>query len=287
MEGHPSDERLYSIGEVVDFCQITHRALRYYEDRGLIQPDYVGENNYRYYKHDTMLRIPVVQYLKMMNFELNDIRDILQGRNYEDIISSFQSQIKTAREKLTEVEERLRIIQDWKQLIQEAEIVVKASLTHHVNVKVLPRMEYLSMPYTFDHDYGKAIINLEFTKFVEEKKNVITGAVTMFLPSIQDRLDYEDSQTSFPVLMVQDAVRPIPAEHKYTRCAGLYLTCYHVGDQAKLRETYEKMLRFAEQNGYELAGPCLERYVTDQWTTPDASLYVTEILMPIECLERT
>lgn len=39
--------KLYSIGEVSKLCNISTKALRFYDKIGVIAPDEVGENGYR------------------------------------------------------------------------------------------------------------------------------------------------------------------------------------------------------------------------------------------------
>ena len=43
------DKKHYSIGEVSEICNVTRKALRFYDKIGMIVPDEIGENNYRYY----------------------------------------------------------------------------------------------------------------------------------------------------------------------------------------------------------------------------------------------
>lgn len=42
-------EKLYSIGQASNKADVSTRALRHYETVGLIKPDVVKENGYRYY----------------------------------------------------------------------------------------------------------------------------------------------------------------------------------------------------------------------------------------------
>ena len=45
-----STKKLYSIGEVSRICNVSKKALRFYDQIGVISPDMVSEeNNYRYY----------------------------------------------------------------------------------------------------------------------------------------------------------------------------------------------------------------------------------------------
>ena len=61
-------EQLYTIGEVSKLCNVSAKALRFYDKIGMIAPDKISESGYRYYSLDTILSIPIVKYYKQMGF---------------------------------------------------------------------------------------------------------------------------------------------------------------------------------------------------------------------------
>lgn len=71
-------QELYSIGEVSKICNISKKALRFYDKIGVISPDVVSEeNNYRFYSKDTLLFVPVIKYFKQMGFKLEEMKEFL------------------------------------------------------------------------------------------------------------------------------------------------------------------------------------------------------------------
>ena len=85
--------KLYSIGEVSKLCNISTKALRFYDKIGVIAPDEVGENGYRYYTLDTILRIPILKYYKQMGFKLEEMQELLGGNTYQFLQQNFHSKI--------------------------------------------------------------------------------------------------------------------------------------------------------------------------------------------------
>lgn len=85
--------KLYSIGEVSKLCNISTKALRFYDKIGVIAPDEVGENGYRYYTLDTILRIPILKYYKQMGFRLEEMQGLVKGGDYYVVGSCFRSKI--------------------------------------------------------------------------------------------------------------------------------------------------------------------------------------------------
>ena len=75
---------LYSIGEVSRICNVSKKALRFYDKINIISPDYIcEENKYRYYNRETLLLVPVIKYFKQMGFKLEEMKGFLESDTYE------------------------------------------------------------------------------------------------------------------------------------------------------------------------------------------------------------
>ena len=72
-----SEAHLYKIGMFAQMNHVTVKALRFYEEQGLLAPAYVDEENgYRYYTLDQMAVIHQITALKQAGFTLEDVRSI-------------------------------------------------------------------------------------------------------------------------------------------------------------------------------------------------------------------
>lgn len=69
------DERLYTVGELASELGTTPRALRFYEDKGLVCPNRAG--NTRIYSHRDRARLLLVLRGKRLGFSLREIREWL------------------------------------------------------------------------------------------------------------------------------------------------------------------------------------------------------------------
>ena len=56
---------------------------------------------------------------------------------------------------------------------------------------------------------------------------------------------------------------------------------FHRGSYGTLPESYEAVLRFIEENGYEIAGAIRESYIDGVWNQDDDSGWLTEIQIPV------
>ncbi|RKN70563.1 MerR family transcriptional regulator [Paenibacillus ginsengarvi] len=67
-------DTLISIGELSSSTGISIRAIRYYEEIGLLIPYKTSQNNYRYYSDMEKGKLGVILILKKMGFSLREIK---------------------------------------------------------------------------------------------------------------------------------------------------------------------------------------------------------------------
>jgi DNA-binding transcriptional MerR regulator len=95
-------EELDRIGEIAGEFDVTLRALRFYEDKGLINPKRVGTS--RFYGRREKARLRLILLGRDIGFSLEDIREML---NLYEPKSGNQAQLRVALEKAAHQMERL------------------------------------------------------------------------------------------------------------------------------------------------------------------------------------
>ena len=56
---------------------------------------------------------------------------------------------------------------------------------------------------------------------------------------------------------------------------------FHRGSYGALPESYETVLKYIEENGYEIAGAIRESYIDGVWNQEEESGWLTEIQVPV------
>jgi DNA-binding transcriptional MerR regulator len=74
-------EKTLFIGQVARQTGINPKTIRYYEEIGLLPRPRRGDNNYRVYSEDTVIRIKFIKKAKSLGFTLKEIREILALRD--------------------------------------------------------------------------------------------------------------------------------------------------------------------------------------------------------------
>ena len=89
-----ADSRTYAISQLAREFGVTPRALRFYEDKGLLSPDRDGLN--RVYSNRDRARLKLILSGRKVGFSLNDIREILDLYDLDD---NQRAQLRAAHKK--------------------------------------------------------------------------------------------------------------------------------------------------------------------------------------------
>lgn len=68
---------MYKIGEIAKKAGVTPRTLRYYEQLGLVSPDEITSNGYRYYSTRSLDIINRIKNLQHVGLSLDEIKDVI------------------------------------------------------------------------------------------------------------------------------------------------------------------------------------------------------------------
>lgn len=270
-------QELYSIGEVSRICNISKKALRFYDKIGIICPDKISEeNNYRYYSRETLLSVPVIKYFKQMGFRLEEMREFLEGSTYEAHERGFRQKIDELKQQEEEIHMSYTSVKDWYDLVLEAESVIKNNVTE-VSIKYMDTVTTCFLEQEFCHNYMESIINIEWTNYLEKIGQTITGAVILWFENYREKMDGKKTRCR----ILQKTIRDCSDHPTMTLGGTMMAACYHIGPHETINETYEKIFAWAEKHGYKCSEDSVERYVTDYWTIRNSEEFVTEVLITV------
>lgn len=267
----------YSIGDMSKICNISTKALRYYDKINLIPSQRNNHNNYRYYTRKSLLTVPVVKYYKQMGFTLDEMREFIEGSAkhiFKSIQHSFRAKIRELEDEQEKIRRKHVSVKGWYGLIREAEMALDNNI-NEVSVKYIDYNAMLFQNQFFKNDMQWSIINPEFTQHVEAVNNEIEGVLVINFSSRKDRIEGIDQH----IKIMQKTVIPCSPEDTYEFGGDLMLSCYHLGAHEDIHKTYLKMERWAAENDYQLEEESFERYITDYWTTNNSDKFVTEVLI--------
>jgi MerR family transcriptional regulator, thiopeptide resistance regulator len=88
---------MLTIKQLADLSGVTPRALRHYDAIGLLKPEQVGENGYRYYGEASLLRLQQILLYRQMGMPLARIRDIMGKPGFDTLLALDQHKHELGR----------------------------------------------------------------------------------------------------------------------------------------------------------------------------------------------
>jgi DNA-binding transcriptional MerR regulator len=76
---------VFTVSDVARLSGVSVRALHHYDEIGLLKPAQVGENGYRYYGQDELLRLQQILFHRELGFPLEEIRKVLDAPGFDRI----------------------------------------------------------------------------------------------------------------------------------------------------------------------------------------------------------
>lgn len=94
----------FTTGEFAHLCNVKKQTLFHYDDIGILSPEIVGENGYRYYSYTQLEVFSTIAMLKELDMPLADIKRYLDHRSPAAFIALLEKQQLEVEEKIKELQ---------------------------------------------------------------------------------------------------------------------------------------------------------------------------------------
>ncbi len=279
---YKEDEHMFRIGQLASIYKISGKTLRYYDELGLLRPRYVDETTgYRYYTPDQIPVLNEIFLLKEMGLSLKEITYLLKEEVDKD-----HTLLKGVLElKQLELDRQIQELSAKKQTIEllkkklENNGGIKLS-SFQVGIKSIPEMRVASLKASINAYSTQEKLWAELLDHLNKCK-IRTGneRYTIYYDSI-----YKDDEIHVEIL--KRVLAPFPETERikckvqkaYEKAAFLL----HTGEHESVMDSYEAILTWIEENGYEIIGNIREEFHMDDYMTDNPKEFVTEIQIPVK-----
>ncbi len=264
--------KLYKIGMFAGMNHVTVKALRHYDEQGLLAPAYVDqESGYRYYTAGQLPVIHQILALRNMGFSLEEIKAVQNGASERKLLLAKKQQI------LSEIAEKTAKLAQVECYLAEDKI----DTNYHVLIKELPEVIVASMR-TVMPDYD-TMFDIFPGMGQEMERLGCVCAEPEYCFSIYHDGGYREEDIDIEICeavveqkpdseMIQFKVLP-----KIEKAACLL----HKGPYEGFPEAYGAVIRFVEENGYEICGNPRESYIDGIWNKDSEEEWLSEIQFPV------
>jgi len=263
----------FTTGEFAKICNVNKQTLIYYDKIGLFSPSIKAENGYRYYSIHQYELFSVIHLLKELGMSLNGIQEFIENKSPEHflLIMEQQKEMIALRKKQLDMMEQM--VETQINLAKDAETIDFSSLTL---MELQDEKLYVGNPLhnTTDEEFALAVSN--FMKEIHEKK-LDTGYPIGVVTNKEDLL--QRKYTNFSQLYIKQ-VHEVHDE-KIRVISGSFLVGYHVGSDATIHETFERMITEMNRLNRSMGDFALGEYIFDSLMKESEEDYVTKIMLHV------
>lgn len=269
---------LFSIGEFSQITGLSVKALRFYDENGVLLPASVDSaTGYRYYDSTSVERARIVSRLRELQFPLDEIKRLLaECGDDAQLVSHFQRRLRAIQERLRADRATAKALASA--IRDEAEAAAMAQDGRFlVQEKTLPPVLVAGIRMTGRYEEcGKG-----FKTLAGKVGRYIAGKPMCLFYDGDFRDDDANFEPCFPLRRETPSGEGITVlTLPETRC----LTLIHQGPYRQLGRTYKTMLAELHQRGLSPALPSRESYLKGPGVIfkGNPKNYLTEIQIPIK-----
>ena len=267
------EDTMLTIGAFARMSHVSIKALRFYDEIGLLKPTHVDlESGYRYYAAGLLPRLHRILFLKELGFSLDEIGQLLKGAlPLASVRRMLRRQLRISGQKVHEEQRRLTAVKTWLAQLEHAgrlpdyEIMIK---------QVAPRwVASMRSPLDCYADAGHLLAELDGYL----SKHGIAGqhgAIWHACTGQKQKIDCE------ALVFLREPMAQSKRVRVYELPAASVASVIHRGSDETSAQAYLAARRWIESQGHCVAGPNRELY-WDEGRETNADSSVTEIQFPI------
>ena len=249
---------MFRIGDFSKIAQVSGRLLRYYDEIGLLSPEFTDPHTgYRYYSAHQLPRLNRILVLKELGLSLEQVARLLERDASTDEIRGMLT-LRKAQIERTVQEEMIRI-RDIESRLKQLDVHGKID-TPDVVLKPVPEQAYLALREVLPGMDGIRRIVQKIAStvpLITGKQNIGNIAIVIHSPQFDpDALDVEvgylvTGNVPESVKLAEDrvlTVRELPM-------IDTMATLVHVGTVDDRHQGYGQLANWLEAANYQIVGP--------------------------------
>lgn len=281
---------MYSIGKVSVLCNVSVKTLRYYDEVGLLVPDYrKDESNYRYYSHKQVLTVFIIRKLRLLGVPLKEIQEIVCRKDMDSMKTCVQQRLEEISKTMENLNQQYAEGQLLLERLEKGHNLLEGEQEHwsteSVRVEEIPRLPVL-FTRRIKRNYKNSDVSadrwFELFEMVSRQKLQATGSVILTYhnnPLEQFYRNDCDLEISIPVNEATDS----PASKIFGGFTAV--TALHIGRNEDMIQTHIKAIQWLNQRGYTIAGSISEEYIISPVDIANEADHITKVIIPIEKAE--
>ena len=280
---------LLPISEFAKISTISRKTLIYYDQIGLLSPEVIEENGYRYYTFRQLETVGTILALKQIGISLKEIKSYLDHRSPELITHLFQTQKDVIDAEI----KRLQILSEQLSLnIQNIEIACSTPLE---KIQIAYQEEEPIIKVEIPKNIDDTYLTDEFIAFCEtelKRRFFLAPIGIIFSEQLVQEQNYD-----IPSYYYIRSPYPDDESQRFIKPAGnyllLHLKCDEISGQLEqdvLTNISQQIDQYLHHHHLMTLGELYVNFLIDELCTPEEQLWVTQLsikVLPKPCTSTT
>lgn len=238
------EKQLFSIGEVAEMKGLTVKALRFYEEIGLLYPYKIDPfTKYRYYHRDQFLVIELIKAARGMDVSPNDLVPYVKNKDTGGLLSFISKHREEQTQKLIQLQKLLDRLDGVTSELNHAQEVADY---HDVYLRMLPDRHLLTRRIDSQRAFADSERIISELELLAEKRHYSgtyeSGAL----------IERQGDDSSFvPTFFFTTVLYPFE-DSCYKHLPGGLYACVLINEKNAVSQS-EKMQKYLEENAYDVA----------------------------------
>ena len=281
----PEESIQISIGKFSQITSLSPRALRLYDERGLLSPKRDRFNNYRFYSAEQIEPGLKIRTLSWMGFSCAEIEEIL---GYLDAPEGHEDRIEQLfKQRLAQTQIEIQKLKKVEEVLQGKKAIEVLYMTStEPAIKEVPELRVIckrgaGVPGEVVPGLIGAVMQQIFSPANQRGNVNISGPITLLFEHVNltDTVDMTTMEYEIAVPIV-GRVTVEPGFDVKTLPGGKMVTLIYTGPYREISGAYTKAIEYVGSHGLEMNGKCREMYLNNPQEVPESKL-MTEIQIPV------
>ncbi len=266
---------MFRIGEFSKMSKTTIKALRYYDEVGLLKPEHIDDfTGYRFYTTRQLFALHHIHSLRQVGLSIDEIRQVLSGTHLTEILEKRRTELLA---ELTQRQDQLTRIDFMLQYKEDLTMIYVAT------IKELPACTVYSKCLTAPSYDAYFQLIPAIGQQVAKKYPDLKCATPEYCYIVYLDGEYKEKDINIEYCEAVTEMRPNFEDIVFKQVEAVTaVSVMHKGPYSNLRDAYAFALKWIEENGYRISRYAREQYIDGIWNKEDEADWLTELQFPIE-----
>ncbi|WP_336760157.1 MerR family transcriptional regulator [Paenibacillus sp. USHLN196] len=262
-----------SSGQFAKLMGISKDTLFHYDRLGILSPEIKADNGYRYYSMNQMDVFKVITILKELDMPLKEIKDYLDQRSPEKLITLLEGEEALLEVKINKLIKMKKLISKKKEITASA-LKINPAFIGLEDMSAEALVITAADPYTNDESFYESM--LKHDKYLESH-HLDTSHTVGWMRDTKAVLANE----AFNYDYLYTRISNDSTHANFKKENGTYLIAYHTDGYSSVETTYDRMLQHSEREGLNLNGYFYEDVLLDDLSVRGYEHYTIKISVRI------